>query len=463
MGDVRLLLPAAGAWATAWCAVGASDVGLDAGFLAWSIWAGAAAIAIVVVAVRARRIVVPAAIGLVVLAAAGLAATSAAAGLERRADSPLALVASEHGTADVVIEIVSAPRRMPAPAWASADETTSLRVDARLIAVEGRRAPPVPVTTTLDLPARDLSLGTHVTLAARATALPGAEQSGYRLRVDGEASITARPPAWLAWAVGPRNGLAETAATLLSGDGAALVPGLAIGDTSAVGPELDAAMTASSLARLDSPHSRPGPPKLCMDMLADMDLTAAQWWSLAAFGLTAFGLIVAGVGVSQTRKEFDPGRPGIFKAIGRSARNLAVQFWIAVKRALGLAKRSPASGNIIVHPEGIGSAEDVPGPTVIQQLSVEERLDRAETKIRDLEAMISTHHDEARKTKEELRRDIAETGQKQDTLAAEFDSKTRRIATGGFVAEVVGLWIAALGASAALIADLIAGGPTHCL
>lgn len=250
MGDLRLLLPAAGAWATAWCAVAASDVGLDAGFLAWSIWAGAAAIAIVVIAVRARRIVVPAAIGLVVLAAAGLAATSAAAGLERRADSPLALVASEHGTAEVVIEIVSAPRLMPAPAWAAGDETTSLRVDARLIAVEGRHAPPVPVTTTLDLPARDLSLGTQVTFAARATALPGAEQSGYRLRVDGEARITALPPAWLAWAVGPRNGLAETAAALLSGDGAALVPGLAIGDTSAVGPELDAAMTASSLSHL---------------------------------------------------------------------------------------------------------------------------------------------------------------------------------------------------------------------
>ena len=46
-----------------------------------------------------------------------------------------------------------------------------------------------------------------------------------------------------------RTGFAEAAGSL-DGDGGALVPGLAIGDTSAVGDELDAAMKASSLSHL---------------------------------------------------------------------------------------------------------------------------------------------------------------------------------------------------------------------
>ncbi|MFZ4895725.1 ComEC/Rec2 family competence protein [Plantibacter sp. Mn2098] len=51
------------------------------------------------------------------------------------------------------------------------------------------------------------------------------------------------------WAAGLRSGFAEVAASL-PGDGGALLPGLSIGDTSRVGPDLDAAMKASSLSHL---------------------------------------------------------------------------------------------------------------------------------------------------------------------------------------------------------------------
>ena len=247
MGDLRLLLPAAGAWATAWGAVAASDVGVDPAIVAWSIWAAGASVLVVVVAARPRRFVTAAAIGLVVLAAAGLAASSAAVSLEARAESPLAGIAARHGTAEVVIEIAAAPRPMRAAAWATG--SSSLRVDARLVAVDGRSSPAVPITTTLELPARDLSLGTRVAFTARPMALPGAEQSAFRLRPEGAVTVSAAPPAWLGWAVGLRAGLADAAATL-GGDGGALVPGLAIGDTTAVGADLDAAMKASSLSHL---------------------------------------------------------------------------------------------------------------------------------------------------------------------------------------------------------------------
>jgi competence protein ComEC len=249
VGDLRLLLPAVGTWATAWCAVAASDAGLDPTIVAWSIWVAASALlSAVATGGRRARLTTVAAIGVVVLAAAGLAASSAAAQLERRADSPLAAIASAHTAASVVIEVVAAPRPMRA-LWAATDGAPSLRVDARVIAVDGRAVTPVPVTTTLDLPARDLSLGVRVAFTARVAALPGAEQSAFRLRPMGEPMIDGSPPAWLAWAVIPRVELAD-AATRLDGDGAALVPGLAIGDTTAVGAELDAAMKASSLSHL---------------------------------------------------------------------------------------------------------------------------------------------------------------------------------------------------------------------
>ena len=57
------------------------------------------------------------------------------------------------------------------------------------------------------------------------------------------------PPWYLGWADGLRDLFAD-AATELPGDGARLLPGLAIGDTRAVSPELDAAMKASSLSHL---------------------------------------------------------------------------------------------------------------------------------------------------------------------------------------------------------------------
>ena len=249
MGDLRLLLPAVAAWITAWCAIGASDVGIAPPAVAASLWAAAAACLVVLMAVRRPRgIPTIAATALVVLAAAGLAATSAAVQLEQRSESPLAAIAAAHDQVAIVIEVVAAPRPMPSR-WGGAGGAPSLRVDARLIAVDGRTVAPVPVTTTLELPERDLSLGVRLAFTARPSALPGAEQSAYRLRPEGEVAIVAPPPLWLGWAVVPRAELAD-AATRLGGDGAALVPGLAIGDTTGVGTELDDAMRASSLSHL---------------------------------------------------------------------------------------------------------------------------------------------------------------------------------------------------------------------
>lgn len=251
MRDLRLLAPAGAAWATAWSTVAAPDVGVRAAVVTWAIWGlGAAMLAAVLIgSTRGARSTSAAATALVLLAAAGLVSATAAVGLQQRAESPLAVVADSHRVADVVVDVVSAPRPIRPPAWGDPAQTPSFRVDARLVAVDARSAVAVPITTTVDLPATALSIGARLAFAARVTPLPGAEQSGFELRPAGDVRVAAVPPAWLGWAAGLRTGLGEAAGGL-GGDGGALVPGLAIGDTSGVDEELDAAMRASSLSHL---------------------------------------------------------------------------------------------------------------------------------------------------------------------------------------------------------------------
>ncbi|WP_165906106.1 ComEC/Rec2 family competence protein [Agromyces badenianii] len=269
MVDARLLAPAAVAWAVAWCAIGLPDAGHGAATLAWSLWAAAGVAGSIAIGdavrragafahgARARnacahdlappfvRIAAPA---LVALSAAALVASAAALGLGGREASPLAAAAHEHRSADVVVELTAAPRTMSA-SWFAEGGPPSLRVDGRVIAVDGAPTASVPVTAVVALPVAELQLGARLAFEARVSPLPAEDGAAFRLRPVGDARMAAPPPPWLAWTVGLRTGFAE-AASALGGDGGALVPGLAIGDTSAVDESLDAAMKASSLSHL---------------------------------------------------------------------------------------------------------------------------------------------------------------------------------------------------------------------
>ena len=234
--------------------VGAPDVGVDSGAIAAALWAAGVAVLVMLLVGRRRSPGggVLSGIGaplLVALAAAGLVAGSAAAGLGQRDASPLRAVAEQYGTVEVVVEVAAAPRATRGPVWLEASGAPSLRVDARLVAVDRRAAAPVAVTANVQMPAARIQLGTRLAFEARVSRLPAADEHGFRLRAAGDVRVVAAPPPWLSWAAGLRIGFAD-AARGLGGDGAALVPGLAIGDTSAVGESLDAAMKASSLSHL---------------------------------------------------------------------------------------------------------------------------------------------------------------------------------------------------------------------
>ncbi|WP_448004416.1 ComEC/Rec2 family competence protein [Agromyces bauzanensis] len=253
MGDLRLLVPAVAAWATAWLVIGTPDVGLEPGVIAAGIWVAGTTLLTVLLLARRRAgggvLLHAAPVVLVALAASGLVACTAATALAQRAASPLVGAAAQYRTVEVVVEVVSAPRVMPGPGWGGASDDPTLRVAARLVAVDGRAVAPVPVTTSTQGPAEHVQLGARLGFEARASLLPASEDSGFRLRAAGDVVVVDPAPPWLSWAGGLRQAFAG-AARGLSGDGAALVPGLAIGDTSAVGEALDAAMKASSLSHL---------------------------------------------------------------------------------------------------------------------------------------------------------------------------------------------------------------------
>lgn len=281
-----MLLPACAAWAAAWAAVGAPGLGVSAWMTAAALW-GLAIVAVGVlgcVALRhghghrhryrpclggarhrdagvelaasasrsgrrapsLRAVVAVAATLLVVASGAALAATAAAAGLAERERSPLTAAAEGRRTIDVVMQATTAPRPMRAAVWA-ADEPM-VRVDGVLVSVDGSLAAGVPVTVGLSA-STNVEWGSRLAFSARAQQLSTDEASAFRLVSPDRVELVSGPPAWLAWAAELRRGFADAAADL-DGDGAALVPGLAIGDTSAVGADLDAAMKASSLTHL---------------------------------------------------------------------------------------------------------------------------------------------------------------------------------------------------------------------
>lgn len=315
--DLRLLGPAVAAWATAWCAVAAPDVGVPAwvpAVVAWAVagvlvaslavrhgvqagpakpkkeasmrravtsppWAGlgrgdcrprrgARVVASLWSALRglagADRGVLPKtartssgptarssalAAALLAASAAALVAQSAAVTAGVREQSPLHAAADSGTQVDVVVELTTAPRMLAPNAeapWAAA-EGQRVRYRAALTAVAGHAVPRVTVGVVSSA-AEGLVFGAKAAFRARVDRVEAAEAASFRLRPTAEI-LTSPPGGPVGWAAGLREGFAAAAARL-GGDGGALVPGLAIGDTSAVGAELDADMKVSSLTHL---------------------------------------------------------------------------------------------------------------------------------------------------------------------------------------------------------------------
>lgn len=92
-------------------------------------------------------------------------------------------------------------------------------------------------------------VGTRIAVSGTITSTEAGDRTAYLIFGRGSARVLEEPPWFLDWSNGLRANFREVAATL-PGDGGALLPGLAIGDTRSVSEPLNDAMITTSLSHL---------------------------------------------------------------------------------------------------------------------------------------------------------------------------------------------------------------------
>lgn len=230
---------AAGAWAGAIVAVllpGAS------GMLAAVLWA-AAVVALTIAVRRPGR--APLGLAAVVLAAAALVSSHVAAAQPARA---AAVSFGVDGGRAIEITAVVASKVAPA-----ASGSLWFDADAVRLAAGGRDLPvAVPVSVSVapdDVEGARLDLGSEVVVSGTAMAGDAGDRAVLVVFASRGVRVTGAPLGPAAAASDLRTGFVALTAQL-PGDGGGLLPGLAVGDTSAVPAELDLAMKTSSLSHL---------------------------------------------------------------------------------------------------------------------------------------------------------------------------------------------------------------------
>ncbi|MCU1546245.1 MAG: ComEC/Rec2 family competence protein [Homoserinimonas sp.] len=139
----------------------------------------------------------------------------------------------------------------------------------------------------------DIGIGTRVQLTGRLAATAPQDAAAFLIFTDGSPVVTSPPPGYLDWANDLRRTFLD-AAMGLPGDGGALLPGLAIGDTTAVSDSLDESMKASSLSHLTAVSGANCAVVIGLVLLCGRALGLPRGWRIGAslFILLAFVTLV---------------------------------------------------------------------------------------------------------------------------------------------------------------------------
>ncbi|WP_166983730.1 ComEC/Rec2 family competence protein [Paramicrobacterium fandaimingii] len=231
---MRMLIPAVCAWLAALLAVG-----LQASFAVWVVCIGVAGALTILCVVRARGGVT--ALLAVSLGVAAFVSFSASISAEQRRPDQLIDATSSDRSVDVVATIdglANATDRGPSQIRVSATITSlndsELRVPATLFGQDSGGV---------------LAIGSTVETTGQVILTEPSDASAALFFADEPLTVVEPPPWYLAWADDMRRGFVDLCSAL-PGAGGRLLPGLAVGDTSAVDSDLDAAMKASSLSHL---------------------------------------------------------------------------------------------------------------------------------------------------------------------------------------------------------------------
>ncbi len=223
--ELRLLPAALGAWLAGGLLIGV-DPGGPIGMVAGVLWATAVAAALLTLRIRW-------------VAAVSLALTAAA--LVASVVAVHAPLRSPHGFPDASDGPVGL-------AFTVAGPVSQGRVPVQATSDHSPEVGSAPVLLFLDGPS-PLRVGERATVTAVLRAVPPGDDVAFLAFARGPVAVIADAPPGLAIAERLHDGLRELTAEL-PGDGAALLPGLSVGDTSRVDARLDADMKTSSLSHL---------------------------------------------------------------------------------------------------------------------------------------------------------------------------------------------------------------------
>ncbi|WP_308464827.1 ComEC/Rec2 family competence protein [Rathayibacter soli] len=253
--DARLVAPALACWGAAGVVIAIPQA---AAVIALVLWlaagaGGTAALWLLRSAARAQTRGRATAGGIVVcLAAAAVAASAIAFALPTRQPPALTDDPGSH-VITAVAQVDSLPQRAAGGGAFDAGgrvrfRATLSQVDSAAGTVAGRM--PVLVTARgVEDAERSIDIGATVTLKGTLRPAAPEERSAFFLNSSEPASLIA-PATGVLSSTNLLRAQFSAAARALPGDGGALLPGLSIGDVSAVGDELDTSMKLSSLSHL---------------------------------------------------------------------------------------------------------------------------------------------------------------------------------------------------------------------
>ncbi len=198
----------------------------------------------------------------------------------------------------VTVAALHAPARQPRDllADATAGKHVTMVVTAQATVRSGApfdvTAASVPVTVfPKQGDPEHAAIGSTLRVRGTLVATDPGDQVAFRLFATSDVRRLAAAPWYLSWADGLRADFGRATAAL-PGDGGALLPGLAIGDTLRVSDSLDAAMKASSLSHLTAVSGANCAVVIALIMLAGARAGLPRGWRIAISGTVLFAFVV---------------------------------------------------------------------------------------------------------------------------------------------------------------------------
>jgi len=268
--DLRLLAPACAAWLAAGVVVALPGAALGVAVVLWLL--GAAPL----VFLRRSRWA-----GLLAVCCVAAALCATVIAVQHPARQPPALVAAAEAGRQVTVRVASDVGLGPQQQGPWRGTLVSA----------GANSTRLPVLVFGGPPADPVGIGATLELGGTLAVTAPEDDAAFLLFANGASEVVVPPPWYLDWANGMRARF-RSAASELPGDGGALLPGLAIGDTSAVDETLDSAMKASSLSHLTAVSGANCAIVIGLIMLAGGALGLSRGWRVVASITVLIGFVV---------------------------------------------------------------------------------------------------------------------------------------------------------------------------